>query len=395
MPFIYSTTEQNAAMAAAAGAANGVKRAAYLSSWGTAIGSNADVILYRNGTPVWEAALTGALPVVGPSIVITAATQSSVSVADIDTGTWELRVEKSTDSAIYIGATVTAATVAESFRLSADLAADSTVSINITFNAPALDTVGGVGGDTGSGITLALLQSDVNQSLAHEMYLHGVPPEWSWGSHANLAVGANPPQLAGWGSPAFVVWGVASTERNNVPGVHNWRLAVHSMLSFEKRGGQWMRQSSDWHTPPCPGAMYTDYETNASVAANKRETNGYSEIKFPNNGGSFHFFTDRTPVGSTGAQHRATLINASLTLDNPAGIDDRAAARVVVLASGDYWKTISIPWSSTQYTNDGFFVGRARKPALWPSTSWHSAHTMTSDADVNEFIAWLVTQGIG
>lgn len=397
MPFLYSTTEQNAAMAAAAGAANGVKRAAYLSSWGTAIGSNADVILYRNGTPVWEAALTGALPVVGPAIVITAATQSSVSVADIDTGSWELRVEKSGDASIYIGATVTAAAVAESFLLSADLAADSTVSVNITFNAPSLDTAGGGGGDTGSGITLALLQSDVNVALAHEMLMDGVPADWSWGSHARAGVGANPPQVAGWGSPAWVGWGHVATEYNNAPGTHNWRVATLEIHSHEKRSGSWqVVHAAVTAASQIGGALYLDYQTNAQATADVRSTNGYDEVKFPNAGGAYHFYpTFRTAILSSGATHRAVLIRASLTLDDPAGADTRSTARCALLVGGDYWKSMTQAWDPNSYSNDDFWIGRARKPALWPATSWHSVHTMTSEADINEYIAWLVTQGIG
>lgn len=395
--YLYSTAEQNTAMAAAASAANGEKRAAYLSSWGASIGSNAAVKLYRNATAVWVAALSGALPVVGPAIVITAATQSSVSVADIDTGTWELRVEKSTDSAIYIGATVTAATVAESFRLSADLAADSTVSINITFNAPALDTVGGGGDSGGSWITLELLQSDVNTSLQHEMFMDGVPPEWSWGSHARAGVGANPPQAVGWNNPAWVAWGQAATERNNAPGTHNWRFASLEIHTHERRAGVWQAIHAAVLTHDKQyGSMYLDYETNASTSANVRTSNGYDEIAFPNAGGAYHYFPSFTiNIQPTGAQHRVVLLRCALTLDDPQGVDDRAAARVVALAGGDYWKTNPPVWDPANYSNDDFWIGRARKPALWPATSWHSAHTMTSEADINEYIAWLATQGIG
>ena len=395
MPFIYSTTEQNAAMAAAAAAANGVKRAAYLSSWGTAIGSNADVILYRNSVAVWEAALTGALPVVGPSIIITAATQSAVAAADIDTGTWELRVEKSTDSAVYIGATVAAAAASEWFSLSADLETDSTVSISVTFNAPALDTTGGGSGD--GGITLEMLQGDVNVALAHEMVMDGLPTSWSWGEHARAGVGANPPGDAGWGAPAWIAWGHVATEYNNAPGVHNWRVATLEIHSHEKRSGAWAVVHSPADTAATiEGSIYLDYETNAAIAADMRSTNGYDEAKFPNAGGAYHFYpTFRTAIPTSGATHRVALIKASLTLDDPEGTDDRSAARCALLVGGDYWKSMSQGWDPNSYSNDDFWIGRARKPAIWPSTSWHAVHTMTSEADINEYIAWLATQGIG
>lgn len=397
MPFIYSSAAQNAAMSAAAIADNGAKRSAYLASWQSSIGDNAKVVLYRDASPVWTANLTGAVPVVGPSIVINSAMQVSVSAADIDTGSWELRIEKAADSTVYFGATVAADAAPEIFHLSDDLESDSTVSVSITFNAPALDTAGGGGEPGGTGITLALLEGDVNTSLAHEMLMDGVNPAWSWGTYPRAGTGANPPQAAGWGSPAFVAWGHAATERNNLPGVHNWRLATLEVHAHERRGGSWQVVHSAVTSPSQhSGAMYLDYETNQSVAADRRSSNGFHEVKFPNAGGSYHWYTTfRTAIPSTGAQHRVALIRASLTLDNPSGTDDRADARIVVLVGGDYWKSMSQGWDPNVYSNDDFWIGRARKPALWPAKSWHVAHTMTSEADINEYIAWLATQGIG
>lgn len=395
MPFLYSTTEQNAAMSAAASADNGSKRAAYLASWQSSIGSDAKVVLYRDATPVWVANLTGAVPVVGPSIIINSVTQASVSEADINTGSWELRVEKSSDAAVYFGATVAADAAPEIFHLSDDLESDSTVSVSITFNAPALDTVGG-GGSGGTGLTAALLEGDVNTSLAHEMLLDGINPAWSWGTYPRSGTGANPPSASGWTAPCFIPWGVAGTERNNAPGTHNWRIATLEIHTHERRGGQWQTVHSAVisHTQ-IGGAMYLDYETNAQTTADVRSTNGYDEVKFPNAGGSYHFYPSfRTDVPTSGCQQRVVLIRASLTLDNPGGTDDRASARVALLVGGDYWRSQSTQWGDG-YSNDDFWIGRARKPALWPNKSWHAAHTMTSEADINEYIAWLATQGIG
>lgn len=392
MTFLYSSAEQNAAMDAAVSADDGQKRLAYLESWQDSIGADAKVVLYREASAVWTATVSGALPIVGTAIFITAVSQVSVSAADIDTGDWEVRVEKAADDTVYFGATVSKDGDTNEFALSDDLGSDDDITVSLTFHAPDLDSNGG-GGEP-LALTLSIMKGDVNESLLHEMYLHGVPPDWRWGSHANYHLGPNPPQRDGWGNPAFVPWGVCGTERNNPPGSHNWRYAVHAVYTAERRNGQWSMVQAVTSPSNIAGALYTNYETNANTSADSRTSNGFYEVKFPDTGGSLHFFTYRFAIPPTGAQHRAVLIKSSVTMDNPGGTDDRAAARLAILASGDYWKTPSIAWSNTEYVNDGFVTGRARKPALYPEMSWHVSHTMTSDADINGFLAWLESQGV-
>ena len=142
MSAIYSSTEQTAAMAAGNAAANGAKEAAFLSSWQTAIGSNGKVVLYRDAVSVWSSTLTGTVPISGSAFVITAVSQVSISAADIDTGAWELRVEKAADAAVYFGCTVARAAATDVAELNGDLPAVGTLTLGtLTFNAPALDTV--------------------------------------------------------------------------------------------------------------------------------------------------------------------------------------------------------------------------------------------------------------
>lgn len=258
------------------------------------------------------------------------------------------------------------------------------------------DPPSGGGGGGSEEFTLNLLTLDVNRSVAHEMLMDGVPPDWSWGTYCRPGTGANPPNAAGWTAPAWVPWGQVATERNNPPGTHNWRLGVFRIYHAEKRNGAWAFTGTQAvATHHITGAMYLDYETNESTSAATRYTNGFTEVKFPVTGGAYHFYpTYRTAIQASGAQHRAVLIEMALTLDNPGGTDDRAAARVVGLVGGDYWKSMSQAWDPAVYSNDDFWIGRARSIALYPEKSWHSAHTMTSEADILEFMAWVEAQGI-
>jgi len=142
MTTTYSDTEQTAALAAAAAAANGVKRAAWLASWQTAIGSGARVALYRDSVRVWHGTITGTLTITGTAFVIETAAQVSIAEADIDTGTWEVRVEKASDSAVYFGATVALNAGTNEIELDRDLTGTATLDIGtLTFNAPPFDTL--------------------------------------------------------------------------------------------------------------------------------------------------------------------------------------------------------------------------------------------------------------
>jgi hypothetical protein len=246
-------------------------------------------------------------------------------------------------------------------------------------------------------LTLNLMQQDVNTGIAHEMFMHGVDPniyDWGWG--ARPGVGANPPSLSGWEAPTWVPWGHAATERDNPPGTHNWRLAIRAIYHAERRSGNWSwtgTQITDYGY--IDGAMYLDYATNVNEPADERTSNGYLEILYPDAGGMFHFYpTFRTDINPSGAEHRVVLIKAQLTLDDGGGSDDRSTADVTLLAGGDYWKNSWIDWQEGVYNNDDFWIGRARKPALSPDASWHTCHTMTADADIEEFIAWADSEGI-
>lgn len=381
----------SAANAAAGAVSDGQKNAAWCGAIASGIGGGYKIVARRDGVVVLDMTMSGPLSQVSGGLAIpnSYATLNTLLAADIDSGTWTMRVEKSGDPTTYLQGTIGRS--GTDFVLSGDLSSEIQVSLGtgIILLSPALDTVT----DT---FTLALIKSDVNTGLAHEYLMDGVNPDWSWGTYPRAGTGANPPSATGWTSPAWVPWGHCATERNNPPGTHNWRLAVFAIYHAEKRDGQWAFTGTQvTSASQIAGAMYTNYETDANVAANKRTSNGFLEVKFPTDGGSYHWFPSfRTPIPASGATHRAVLLKLALTMDDPGGTDDRASARVCALAGGDYWKSMTQAWDPAVYSNDDFWIGRARRPAIYPEKSWHSAHTMTSDADVNEFIAWVNTLGI-
>jgi len=240
----------------------------------------------------------------------------------------------------------------------------------------------------GSGLTLNGMSSDMNSNVEHEYYLHGVPSEWDWGHTSKIGSGANPP--GAYPDPHWVPWGIAATGQGYTPGSHNWRCAIVGIHSFKKVSGQWSLQHTAVTAPGnIDGAEYTDYETNTTQAATIYTGNGMEEVFLDNDGSSYHFYPDsRTAVDT--CEERVVIVTASLKLIDDGGADERSAAEVVVMGAADFYTTATSEWPN----NTESIIGRATKPASWPTISYHTAHTMTSDAAINEFIAWVEAEGV-
>lgn len=143
MSAVYSDIDQYDAMTAANIAADGTKEAAYLSTWQSRLGSGPRLALYRDAVLVWSAQASGVLPIEESSFVVPVdAEQLSIAAADIDTGSWEFRVENSANAEIYLGAAVTKAGATDVLALSGDLVADGSITVgSVVLTAPTLDTV--------------------------------------------------------------------------------------------------------------------------------------------------------------------------------------------------------------------------------------------------------------
>lgn len=140
------------ANAAAAGAADGSKNAAFCGALSTGIGSGYKLVARRDGVIVLSMTMSGSLASssYGLSIPDAYSTLTVLTAADIDTGSWTLRVEKASDAAVYLHGTL--GTAGTDFTLSADL--DPAVGIalyGLFLRSPSIDTTSstvpvGVGG---------------------------------------------------------------------------------------------------------------------------------------------------------------------------------------------------------------------------------------------------------
>lgn len=253
------------------------------------------------------------------------------------------------------------------------------------------DAGGGGGSGSSSTVNLAYLQDEMTDP--HTYIMDGVPSSWSWGTGPRVGVGANP--TFGTASPAAVPWFHVATEEGWSPGTHNTRVAILAIYHDEKRGGTWTNVTTTTDPADIDASLYTDYQTNESVPIDKRTSNGYLEVKFPNAGGACHGFPfDRTLIPASGSTDRAVCIMARLTLDDSGGSDDRSSMHFAMLAGLDFWRSMTQAWDPNVYSNDDAFIGRGTVPSLTSTPSLHFGHTMGTDSTkINEYITFLTNSG--
>lgn len=137
------------AIAAANAASNGFKNVAYLNAALTPLGSSVRAIAYRydpntaTDTAVYTGTYSGGITVSNSQIQLpTNWTQVSLAAADIDSGSWWLRLENTSDTTKYLQGPITNPTGAGPIRISKDFAAgDTLVWAGVNFASPSYDVV--------------------------------------------------------------------------------------------------------------------------------------------------------------------------------------------------------------------------------------------------------------
>lgn len=230
-------------------------------------------------------------------------------------------------------------------------------------------------------LSLDLLIDDM--SKPHESTVHGINPNWSWGTKPRLGTGVNIPAI--FDDPHFVPWGVVGTSTQGSQ-ARNTRVQIRKVIFDVKRNGVWSRVGYNSTDNSLAGAFYKDYETNENTAADKRPhgADGIS-VKLPDAGGSFHFYTSNRFRFARGAQEIIVRFEARLIVDDPSKADDRTSARLLACSGGDFWKNASQGWDPNVYSNDDFAIGRFR----YVTNEWavFTSHTFGSAAEVNDYLA--------
>ena len=130
---------QNAALDAAAATTTGPKTMAYSAHWKDALGTNAQMLLHRNGVEVWRGTVNGGLVLQDVNIKIPASyTQLSLSPADVDTGDWTYTIRNATNNDVFQRVAASGLGGQGLVKLSADTYTGGTITIQDVYIAPPL-----------------------------------------------------------------------------------------------------------------------------------------------------------------------------------------------------------------------------------------------------------------
>lgn len=240
MTYRFSDAEQLAAVVAANGSVNGSKNAAYLSTWISRLGVNPSLNLYRDGTRVWQASTTG-LTVSGSEVTIpVGAVQQSISDADIDTGTWEFRVEKNGDATVYFGADVAKAGAQDILALTNDLSSSGSVEIGaVKFVAPAFDVATPSGGLLLRSDPRVIAWMDANYAFKDQLHAYGLQIREN--TNGQTVRNVNEPGVLGAGSDYTF-----SRESNPYGDGYRFRHRTSPLFPLWPEGGGINTQRSQW-----------------------------------------------------------------------------------------------------------------------------------------------------
>jgi Ricin-type beta-trefoil lectin domain-like len=210
----------------------------------------------------------------------------------------------------------------------------------------------------------------------HEGFPNGVDGDWAL--KPRMGMGNNARQ--DW--PFMTPWGQVYVEKQGNPAV-NTRVQVKDIAAWylSKRDGRWRKWIA---APSVEGAMFReDFAgdiTNPNPEAPIRaEASGGKSAK-PGGGFNFHFWPPaptRVAIDTGDIAGVWTVFKVRLIKDNPAGPDDRAQARFVASAGGDYWRSLTAPQKSDWSNNGDIGIGKF----YFVTNDWQSINFTTLTPD--------------
>jgi hypothetical protein len=218
---------------------------------------------------------------------------------------------------------------------------------------------------------------DSNSSAPNDAHPAGVSSK-----NANWRSGYKNKPPVDWHS--MTMWGVVYAADGWSPSqALNTRVQIKDAESWilSKSTGKWTEvQDAD----QVEGAAYVaDFKNNVSKETWMKDesANGGGISVIAGNGYNFHFWTKRVDINPTDIAGVYTKFDARLVKHNPNGPDDRAEARYVASAAGDYWRSKSAPWASDWSNNSQIASGRYK----WVTNDWRtfSMGTLPTDQMMN------------
>ena len=373
------------------------------------IGTNAKLILKRNGSTVYSTTFSGAASTnADGNIVLPTSLGSVVSnvAADIDSGTWTARIELASDSSKGITGTLGPPGAGKDFSLSADTDGTTPATVgSIILQAPSTLDVGyvppGVGSIPVYGAQTTVddmgLANDFNADQHSAPWATGRLPDGTIVKPAAVVMGTRgePSEMEAWWKNdsrtipyqgyswryftnwMVIFWGAGHSGSNLAA-----RITRAKMLGRRRSDGQWVllwkassqltTEAYDWFRASVgnvvgyPGALQsrTPESDVIEVFMGNPKTNVPPYSTHGTWGGLRSF--DPTPYDCIW-----TGMVGSLVLWNPAGTDDRSGSQLVMHVGGDYYPTGG-------HTPDAAYpsCGISRLVRLSETPRWHTMATL-------------------
>ena len=199
------------------------------------------------------------------------------------------------------------------------------------------------------------IQSIIGDGFAdqHEGTPKGVSHEWAEDPHVNWW-----PPAADWN--AMTAWGQVYEEANGNPAT-NTRVEIDNMQAWYLRESD--RTWVELQDSEVEGAYYAeDFAEDRNIEGDRRrEPSGNVSVMpgvGPQEGFNYHFWPkNRAEYPRDNWGGFFVTCRARLVVDDPNQPDDRAQARYVIGAGGDYWASLTAEWDQWK-TNYDFGIGR-------------------------------------
>lgn len=398
MAATLSATMQNAADTAANAAANGSKNTAYLNSISTSIGSGYKVKAYRNGTEVLAMTMTGSLTVSGGKITLPTsyASLDTLSTADIDSGTWVLRIEKASDATVYIEGSLGKSGGTSDFTLTADLVSGDDVTLgSIVLEPPQYDVVTTPSTNSAQKVYADVMGPNDGAPLSFYAY-HGNPAlqdpgfvlmgsypvgsafvgwgHW-WGDSSQVWAQYKDGDYwtHAWGWAVFQEEASTSNRDSNLNNANNVGVAIRNvrMRMRRKSTGQWMYLHDTDSPGLFPASISSQYATDGVDTVTRwNAADGATELQLPRNQGvAWHYvsggrYNCSAFVADIDAIHTCCEVKLIRWDTNVA--DDRSQARWLVYQGMDWMPDAT----SSEYNDVRPGAGASRFKRLRTDDQW-------------------------
>jgi hypothetical protein len=211
-----------------------------------------------------------------------------------------------------------------------------------------------------------------DMQLPHEGRPHGVPESHNWALGPRLGMGNDSQSFK-----AMTAWGQLYEAAEGNP-ARNTRVQIRNMRAYvlSKADGQWhLLQSS----AVVEGAAYREdfaYDSNIPADIRPEPDGGISATA--GGGYNFHFWpsTGRVVIDPQDIAGIFVTVQARLVVGDLNQPDDRAQARYLLDAGGDYWRSQNAVWFFWK-TNNDIAIGRFK----YVEIAWQAFNMTTLSAD--------------